>query len=101
MMELHNTQMSASEKIAVDNAVNFYNRANVQNGRKSSHELGKDDFLTLLHLVIQFIQFNQEQNLGMQVQLFQEEVSHLIFQQMEALVLIKRVLLLMHQAQVI
>ena len=48
MMELLNTQMSASEKIAVDNAVNFYNRANVQNGRKSSHELGKDDFLTLL-----------------------------------------------------
>ena len=47
-MELLNTQMSASEKIAVDNAVNFYNRANVQNGRKSSHELGKDDFLTLL-----------------------------------------------------
>ena len=47
-MELLNTQMSATEKIAVDNAVNFYNRANVQNGRKSSHELGKDDFLTLL-----------------------------------------------------
>ena len=47
-MELLNTQMSASEKLAVDNAVNFYNRANVQNGRKSSHELGKDDFLTLL-----------------------------------------------------
>ena len=47
-MELLNTQMSASEKLAVDNAVNFYNRANVQNGRKASHELGKDDFLTLL-----------------------------------------------------
>ena len=47
-MELLNTQMSASEKLAVDNAVEFYNKANAQNGRKASHELGKDDFLTLL-----------------------------------------------------
>ena len=53
MMELLNTQMSASEKLAVDNAVNFYNRANVQNGRKASHELGKDDFLTLLATQLQ------------------------------------------------
>ena len=43
-----NTQMSAAEKSAVDNAVNYFNKANAQNGRESSHSLGKDDFLKLL-----------------------------------------------------
>ena len=47
-MELLNTQMSAGEKLAVDNAVDFYNKTIAQGGRKTSHELGKDDFLTLL-----------------------------------------------------
>ena len=46
-MEL-NTQMSASERLAVDNAVNAFNKTNVQNGRQTSNELGKDDFLKLL-----------------------------------------------------
>ena len=52
-----NTQMSAGEKIelesaaeksTVDNAVNYFNKANAQNGRQTSHSLGKDDFLKLL-----------------------------------------------------
>ncbi|MCQ2588887.1 MAG: flagellar hook assembly protein FlgD [Treponema sp.] len=43
-----NTQMSASEKLAVDQAVDFYNKQNEVNGRKTSNELGKDDFLKLL-----------------------------------------------------
>lgn len=43
-----NTQMSASEKLAVDKAVDFYNKQNEVNGRKTSNELGKDDFLKLL-----------------------------------------------------
>ena len=47
-MELLNTQMSASDKLAVDNAVNYFNKTNAQNGRQTSHELGKDDFLKLL-----------------------------------------------------
>lgn len=47
-MEQLNTQMSASEKLAVDNAVNTYNKSIVQNGRQVSNELGKDDFLKLL-----------------------------------------------------
>ena len=47
-MELLNTQMSASEKLSVDNAVNNFNKTIVQNGRKTSSELGKDDFLKLL-----------------------------------------------------
>ena len=47
-MELLNTQMSASEKLAVDNQVNNYNKTLVTNGRKASNELGKDDFLKLL-----------------------------------------------------
>ena len=40
--------MSASEKLAVDNAVNTFNKSIVQNGRQVSNELGKDDFLKLL-----------------------------------------------------
>ena len=43
-----NTQMSASEQFAVENAVNNYNKTLVQEGRKTSNELGKDDFLKLL-----------------------------------------------------
>lgn len=47
-MELLNTQMTASEKLNVENRVNSYNKTLVQNGRKTSNELGKDDFLKLL-----------------------------------------------------
>ena len=47
-MELLNTQLSASEKTAVDNAVNTYNKTLVHEGRKTSNDLGKDDFLKLL-----------------------------------------------------
>ena len=43
-----NTQMSAGEKLAVENAVNSYNKTLVMEGRKTSNELGKDDFLKLL-----------------------------------------------------
>ena len=43
-----NTQMSAGEKLAVENAVNTYNKSLVVEGRKTSNELGKDDFLKLL-----------------------------------------------------
>ncbi len=43
-----NTQMSAGEKLAVENAVNSYNKTLVVEGRKTSNELGKDDFLKLL-----------------------------------------------------
>lgn len=43
-----NTQMSAAEKSRVDQAVDYFNKQNVQNGRKTSQELGKDDFLKLL-----------------------------------------------------
>ena len=47
-MELINTQMNASEKLAVENQVNNYNKTLVNEGRKTSNELGKDDFLKLL-----------------------------------------------------
>ena len=48
-MELLNTQMSAADKSLVDSSVDAYNKQNVQaNGRKTSQELGKDDFLKLL-----------------------------------------------------
>lgn len=47
-MELLNTQMNASDKATVDMAVDMYNKQNIQNGRKTSNELGKDDFLKLL-----------------------------------------------------
>ena len=43
-----NTQMSAGDKFAVENAVNNYNKTLVVEGRKTSNELGKDDFLKLL-----------------------------------------------------
>ena len=43
-----NTQLSASEQLAVENAVNNYNKTLVVEGRKTSNELGKDDFLKLL-----------------------------------------------------
>ena len=43
-----NTQMSASDMFAVENAVNNYNKTLVVEGRKTSNELGKDDFLKLL-----------------------------------------------------
>ena len=48
MMELLNTQMSAGERNAVENAVSTYNKSLVREGRQTSHELGKDDFLKLL-----------------------------------------------------
>ena len=47
-MELLNTQMSASDKARVDQAVDFYNKQNTTTGRTVSNELGKDDFLKLL-----------------------------------------------------
>lgn len=46
-----NTTMSASDKFAVDNVVNGYNRKldyELREGRIASRELGKDDFLKLL-----------------------------------------------------
>lgn len=43
-----NTQMSAGEKFAVDNAVNTFNKKNEAETRVKSGELGKDDFLKLL-----------------------------------------------------
>ena len=43
-----NTQMSASDKFMVENEVNNYNKTLVHEGRKTSNELGKDDFLKLL-----------------------------------------------------
>jgi len=47
-MELLNTQMSAGDKTLVDNAVDTFNKSITTNGRKTSSELGKDDFLKLL-----------------------------------------------------
>ena len=49
-MELNrlNTTMNSGEKFAVDNAVNAFNKANSQDGRTTSNQLGKDDFLKLL-----------------------------------------------------
>ena len=43
-----NTQMSSADKYQVDKAVDYFNKQNVQEGRITSHELGKDDFLKLL-----------------------------------------------------
>ena len=49
-MELNqvNTTMTSSEKFAVENEVNTFNKANTVNGRTPSQQLGKDDFLKLL-----------------------------------------------------
>ena len=49
-MELNtlSTTMTSSEKFAVDNAVNNFNKTNTVNGRQASQQLGKDDFLKLL-----------------------------------------------------
>lgn len=49
-MELNrlNTTMNSGEKFAVDNAVNTFNKTNSQDGRTTSNQLGKDDFLKLL-----------------------------------------------------
>lgn len=43
-----NTQMTAGEKYAVDNAVNTFNKQNQPDGRVKSNEMGKDEFLKLL-----------------------------------------------------
>ena len=43
-----NTTMTSTEKFAVDNAVNNFNKTNTANGRTASQQLGKDDFLKLL-----------------------------------------------------
>lgn len=43
-----NTTMTSSEKFAVENEVNNFNKTNSLNGRKTSQQLGKDDFLKLL-----------------------------------------------------
>ena len=43
------TQMSASDKIALENEVNYYNKTlESPDGKKTSNELGKDEFLKLL-----------------------------------------------------
>lgn len=47
-MEGLNTTMSAAEMAQLNNAVNSYNKTLVVNGRTTSNELGKDDFLKLL-----------------------------------------------------
>ena len=49
-MELNkvNTTMTSSEKFAVENEVNSFNKTNTVNGRTPSQQLGKDDFLKLL-----------------------------------------------------
>ncbi len=43
-----NTQLSAAEKLQIDNEVNTFNKSITVNGRQPSHELGKDDFLKIL-----------------------------------------------------
>ena len=44
-----NTQMSASEKAKLEREVDTYNKTLLpEDGRKTSHELGKDEFLKLL-----------------------------------------------------
>ena len=40
--------MSAADKLAVDQAVDYFNKQNTVNGRQTSNQLGKDDFLKLL-----------------------------------------------------
>ncbi|MBD5404465.1 MAG: flagellar hook assembly protein FlgD [Treponema sp.] len=43
-----NTSMTSSERFAVENEVNNFNKKNTVNGRTASQSLGKDDFLKLL-----------------------------------------------------
>lgn len=43
-----NTSMTSSERFAVENEVNNFNKKNTVNGRMASQSLGKDDFLKLL-----------------------------------------------------
>ena len=40
--------MSATEKLQAQNAVDSFNKTLTVNGRRSSNELGKDDFLKIL-----------------------------------------------------
>ncbi len=47
-MDTLNTQMSAADKLAVAQAVDYFNKQNTVNGRQTSNQLGKDDFLKLL-----------------------------------------------------
>lgn len=47
-MDTLNTQMSAADKLAVDQAVDYFNKQNTVNERQTSNQLGKDDFLKLL-----------------------------------------------------
>lgn len=42
------TTMSAAEKFQTQNAVDSFNKTLTTNGRKTSNELGKDDFLKIL-----------------------------------------------------
>ncbi|MBD5413397.1 MAG: flagellar hook assembly protein FlgD [Treponema sp.] len=43
-----NTSMTSSERFAVENEVNNFNKKNTVNGHTASQSLGKDDFLKLL-----------------------------------------------------
>lgn len=43
-----NTAMTAGEKFAIENEVNYFNKQNQVDGKQTSNELGKDDFLKLL-----------------------------------------------------
>ncbi|MGP1587822.1 MAG: flagellar hook assembly protein FlgD [Treponemataceae bacterium] len=43
-----NATMSSAEKFQTENAVNAFNKTLTVNGRTTSNELGKDDFLKLL-----------------------------------------------------
>ncbi len=47
-MEPIDTKMNSSDAFAVESAVNNFNKSIVQEGRKATQELGKDDFLKLL-----------------------------------------------------
>ena len=42
------TTMNATEKFQTQNAVDSFNKTLTVNGRKTSNELGKDDFLKIL-----------------------------------------------------